>query len=264
MKIALFTSNQPRHRHLIECFSKIASEVLVVSEVTTIFPGATEDFYNKSDIMKDYFTRMQQAERNVFGDPGYGPSNVRVFPIKMGDVNNIPVAWFKQLESVDYIVVFGASWIRGELCDLLLRKKAINIHMGVSPYYRGATCNFWALQDRRPEMVGATIHYLSKGLDSGKMIMHALPKPRLVEGFELGMLAVKAAHECLTSLLKDGSIFELEPLVQDKSQELRYSRRAEFNDEVAHDFLNNPLSAEFISQRCADRDLGLFLRPFLA
>ncbi len=45
----------------------------------------------------------------------------------------------------DVYVVFGSSYIRGELVDFLVKHKAINIHAGVSPYYRGTDCNFWAL-----------------------------------------------------------------------------------------------------------------------
>ena len=71
-------------------------------------------------------------------------------------------------------MVFGSSYIKGELVDYLVKQKAINIHMGVSPYYRGCDCNFWALYDNNPHLVGATIHLLSKGLDSGPMLYHAM------------------------------------------------------------------------------------------
>lgn len=49
--------------------------------------------------------------------------------------------------------------------------------MGLSPYYRGTDCNFWALYDKKPQYVGATIHLLSKGIDSGPTLYHALSKP---------------------------------------------------------------------------------------
>ena len=49
--------------------------------------------------------------------------------------------------------------------------------MGVSPYYRGADCNFWALYDSNYHLVGSTIHYLSKGIDSGDIIYLENRKP---------------------------------------------------------------------------------------
>ena len=74
----------------------------------------------------------------------------------------------------DLYIIFGSSFIKGDLIDFLIEKKAINIHMGVSPYYRGADCNFWALNDNNPHLVGATIHLISKNLDSGPILFHAL------------------------------------------------------------------------------------------
>ena len=58
------------------------------------------------------------------------------------------------------------------MADFLLKKKAINIHMGISPYYRGADCNFWAIYDKNPSLVGATIQLLSKKLDYGLILYH--------------------------------------------------------------------------------------------
>ena len=84
----------------------------------------------------------------------------------MGDLNHLKKADLKDFLESDIYVVFGSSYIKGFLVDFLIKRKAINIHMGLSPYYRGADCNFWALQDDNPHYVGATIHLLSKGLDS--------------------------------------------------------------------------------------------------
>ena len=47
--------------------------------------------------------------------------------------------------------------------------------MGVSPQYRGSSCDIWAMYDRHPHWVGATLHLLSAGLDSGPMIRPARP-----------------------------------------------------------------------------------------
>ena len=51
--------------------------------------------------------------------------------------------------------------------------------MGISPYYRGTDCNFWAMYDNNPHLVGSTIHLLTKGLDSGPILYHALSKLKL-------------------------------------------------------------------------------------
>ena len=142
--------------------------------------------------------------------------------------------------------MFGAGFIKPPLVDVLLEKRAVNIHMGVSPYFRGSSCNFWAIHDGHSELVGATIHLLSRGLDSGDILFHALPKPAAYDPFLLGMKAVDAAHTALCNHIKNGTLQGLAPIKQDKTQEIRYSRYVDFNDEVAEAYLNHLPSPEMI------------------
>ena len=73
-------------------------------------------------------------------------------------------------------MVFGSSIIRGALLNFLLKKKALNIHMGVLPFYRGTDCNFWAIHDKKYKNVGASLILLSKKIDDGKIIKIFLGK----------------------------------------------------------------------------------------
>ena len=261
MKITVFTSNQPRHISLIEELAKIADEVFALVETVTVFPGEVADFYAKSETMQAYFKRVILAERAVFGEPRFLPKNVRVMPLKLGDLNRVPITSLKDGLSSERYIVFGASYIKGSLIDVLAEHKALNIHMGTSPYYRGSSCNFWAAYDGNPEYVGATIHRISKGLDSGDMLFHAFPK-NTGDPFLLGMEAVKAAHQGLVLRIKDGSIDSLIPVPQDKSLELRYSKYTDFTDEVAGTYLQNLPSPKTVLERLEKRDVSKFLHPF--
>lgn len=265
MKIGLFTSNQPRHLALAATLAEVADSVHVVQECATVFPGQVADFYKKTPVMQEYFRHVQDAERTVFGNIGYLPSNVYQLALRVGDLNMVDLDILEPVLSADAIVVFGASWIRSPLIEKLVERNAINIHMGLSPWYRGSSCNFWALYDGHPEMVGATIHRLSRGLDSGPMLFHALPRTATVDAFLLGMLAVKAAHQGLAARIADGSLLDLPPQAQDKSLEIRYTRNADFNDDVAQDYLNNRRpSPQQVFDALQARDLTAFLDPFMA
>ena len=136
----------------------------------------------------------------------------------------------------DIYVIFGGSYIKDPLADFLVKKKALNIHMGISPYYRGSDCNFWALFDDNPHLVGATIHMLSKGLDSGPMLYHALSKVK-TNPFDYTMSCVMAAFHSLKDRIKDKSIFEIQSIEQDKNKQIRYSKRIDFNENVVKKFL---------------------------
>lgn len=244
MKILVFTSNNPRHISLVERCAEVADEVSVVQECVTVFPGKVEDFYRKTPVMQEYFSRVMAAERTVFGAPRFIPQGVRTLALRMGDVSLAPVEIFQAALDADVIIVFGASYIRAPLVDLLIERRAVNIHMGISPYYRGSSCNFWALYDNRPDMVGATIHMLSRGLDSGAMLFHARPAVQAEDSFVFGMRAVKAAHDSLLEMISRNELFQLPAHPQDKTKQIRYTRNADFTDHVAREFLDRKLTAQ--------------------
>ena len=85
--------------------------------------------------------------------------------------------------------------------------------MGISPYYRGTDCNFWALYDCKPELVGATLHLISKGIDNGKIIANATSEYNK-NPFLYTMSTVKSAFFCLLSLIKTRKIKKIKPIKQ--------------------------------------------------
>ena len=147
MKITLFTSNKNRHNYLINLLSKISDELFVVQECGTIFPGKILGHYPASSIMKEYFEKVNDAQLKLFGNSYVNNSgkNIKILPMLFVDLNKCSLTFLSDFLKSDIYVVFGSSYIKGELVDYLVKQKAINIHMGVSPYYRGTDCNFWAL-----------------------------------------------------------------------------------------------------------------------
>lgn len=261
MNITVFTSNQPRHLSLIRSLSAIADNVYAVIESNTIFPGLIQDFFKKSPVMQEYFQKVIQAEKNVFGPIDFLPNNVKPLVLKMHDLNHLSNDQLAQALNSDIYIVFGATFIKSWLVDFLIENKALNIHMGVSPYYRGSSCNFWAAYHGRYHMIGATIHLLSKGLDSGSMLFHALPKPT-GQIFDLGMNAVQSAHFGLIQKIKSGEIFNMDAIKQDRSKEISYTRNNDFNDEVASSYLRNLPQEEQVLEVIKNADYSEFLCPY--
>ncbi len=242
MKVTLFSSNQPRHLNLARELSSIAETVHFVSEVNTVFPGEVNDFFSKSDIMQEYFSHVIDAERKLFGDIAFLPDNVRTLAIKSGDLGRVSGAQLSDALTSDVYVVFGASYIKGWLIEFLIEKAALNIHMGLSPYYRGSSCNFWALYDENPAYVGATIHMLGKGLDSGDMLFHCVPKALPGDSlFDFTMRSVLVAHKGLVENLASGAIFAMPRIKQNRDTEVRYTRNADFTDTIAQEFLDREM-----------------------
>ena len=87
MRVTVFSSNKPRHLNLAREFALFADTVYFVSEVQTIFPGKVSDFFQKTEVMQDYFSNVIQSEKKIFGDVDFLPNNVRTLAIKSGDIN---------------------------------------------------------------------------------------------------------------------------------------------------------------------------------
>ena len=233
MKITLFTSNQNRHNYLINLLSQFCSELFVIQESKNIFNSVTLDEHLTSSLMKKYFEKMNNAQIKIFGNLNKNDliKNVKIMPLLSDDLNKCSLSFLSNFLESDIYIIFGSSYIKGELANFLVEQKAINIHMGVSPYYRGMACNFWALNDNNPHLVGATIHLLSKGLDNGPILYHAMSNIKL-NPFEYTMSTVKSAFYSIAEKIKDKSIFNIKPITQNKSKEIRYSKELEFNEEI--------------------------------
>lgn len=239
MKVTVFTGNQPRHIAFVNKISNLFDQIYCVQECTTAFPGMIPDFYNKSRVMQAYFSKVLAAEKKIFSSSHFVNSGVNVMPVKLGDINFISQDALGNALKADYFIVFGASYIKGWLGQFLQGKKAINLHMGLSPYYRGAACNFWALYDNRPEYVGGTIHYLNERLDDGDILFHALPSPLAGENpFEFTMRSVDVAQTALLDKLATNSLGQGDGTPQNPNLLLRYSKNKDFTDTVAQEFLN--------------------------
>ena len=243
MKITLFTSNKNRHNYLINLLSTISDELFVLQECGTIFLGIVPGHYPASTIMKEYFEKVNDAQFKLFGNSYVNnlKKNIKIFPMLSGDLNKCSLKFLSDFLKSDIYIVFGSSYIKGDLVDFLVEQRAINIHAGVSPYYRGTDCNFWALRDDNPHLVGATIHLLSKGLDSGPILYHAMSNIK-TSPFEYTMSTIKSAFHSISERIKDNSIFKINPLVQNKSKEIRYSRKNEFNEEIVKEYFGKEIN----------------------
>lgn len=71
--------------------------------------------------------------------------------------------------SPDILIAYGCSIIRDPLLSAF-EDRFLNVHLGLSPYYRGSGTNFWALVNNEPEYCGATFMHMSAEVDKGRVI----------------------------------------------------------------------------------------------
>ncbi|MDA8708016.1 formyltransferase family protein [Hellea sp.] len=257
MNIALFTSNQPRHVFFAEKLIAMGHNLHLVQEVSTLMPGKKKGIFRRSETMARYFERVIAAERALFGQPRAVSSAASVVQVPMREISGAPLNKFEQALGCDAFILFGCSYIKGDLAEALIAKKAVNIHMGISPFFRGNSCNFWALYDDFPEHVGATVHRLDKGLDSGPILFYSFPKVIANDPFVYTMSAVQSVFDKILAVLDTGTFNDIKGISQDRDKEIRYSRGRDFTDEIAEDFMARNFPTEDIKSICKARGWDL-------
>ena len=169
MRILVLTSNSIRHKFFANNLVKYADDALIISECRA--NDAPKD--TELNPVQQHFANRYKAELKYFGGNDYFKGNT--FPIMAGDLNTEYVYNTIKEFAPDNIFVFGSSIIREPLISILPENRFINLHLGVSPYYRGSGTNFWPFVNKELEYVGSTILNINKGIDTGDIICHVRP-----------------------------------------------------------------------------------------
>ena len=55
------------------------------------------------------------------------------------------------------------------------------------------------------------------------------------------MSTVKSAFHSIAERIKDGSIFKIKPLIQDKTKEIKYTKKGDFSEEVVKEYFEKKI-----------------------
>ena len=102
------------------------------------------------------------------------PDHSNPLIIQRGTIND--EKYLKQIISLkpDLIICYGCSIIKEDLLNSF-ENKILNLHLGLSPYFRGSGTNFWPLYYNIPEYIGATFMFMDDGIDTGEIIHQIRP-----------------------------------------------------------------------------------------
>jgi folate-dependent phosphoribosylglycinamide formyltransferase PurN len=77
----------------------------------------------------------------------------------------------------DVVIQKGAGILRRQVFEIA-RIGTLNLHPGIAPLIKGPYPTHWALWERRREWLGATVHYIDEGIDTGPVLTYAPVEPR--------------------------------------------------------------------------------------
>lgn len=217
IKVAILTGNELRHRYFAAEISRSLTTVLVAYEKKANVHENIDFGPKGNDLVKTHFAKRAEYEHKYFNNFSTGLFG-ETMNLSNGAINE--PFFVKRLKEIapDYILLFGSSLIKDEILSAY-PNKVINLHLGISPYYRGSGTLFWPLVDGLPECIGSTIHLAVKKIDAGGIL--AQVRPEIADGdtvHDLGNKTIIASVARIPQLLKDYHEGLREPQTVDMSK----------------------------------------------
>jgi len=210
LSIAVVTADQRRHAWFVGELAgdpRLRLEGVVREAKRPRRRGETEA---RDRLIVAHLAARDEAEERYFG--AAAGLDVPMLDVAWGESNDQSTAdWVTGLEA-DRLVLFGSSIIREPLLQLFAGR-TVNLHLGLSPYYRGTASNFWPLVNGEPECVGSTIHLATPAVDGGPILRQTRPE----------VLAEDGSHDVGCKALVAGTAAMREALVVHAAGEARMS-----------------------------------------
>lgn len=201
-RIVAIVGNQLRHRWYLTTLAAAVNLDLVgaVIEEKRLLPSALDA--DAEEIIRRHFAARDAAELSFFGGtPEVEALGLDVLRVPFGGSNDNEVTDWVLARKPTVLCLFGCSIIKDQLLARL-PSRVINLHLGLSPYYRGAATNFWPLVRGYPECVGATIHLATLDVDAGPVLLQARPRLQSTDdSHDAGCRAIAVGVKGLTGII---------------------------------------------------------------
>ena len=117
----------------------------------------------------------------------------------------------------------------------------MNLHLGLSPYYKGNATNFWPFINNELEFLGSTVLHIDPGIDTGDIITHVKPKIEMGDNVHtVGCKIIQQSVEKIKDILdviKNGG--EINRVPQWSVDDEKIYRLKDFNENVLNQYLKN-------------------------
>lgn len=249
IKLVILTSGAKRHKFFANFLAEKFDVVGVVSEIKR--PLAPNFAIEEHPVVAVHKKEIAEGEERHFGEHGaFNLPENRVLFLEFGHINDPDVFQWIKSWSPDYLALFGTDIIRPPLLNEF-ENRIINMHLGLSPYYRGSATSFWPLVYGEPECVGATIHLAIQKIDAGAILGQARPDiAREDNAQDIGCKNIIAGTELISRLIPEYVSGRLVPKPQDlsigrvfKKKDFRpeavLKMRENFANGMISDFLKN-------------------------
>ena len=173
-KILLIIGNQRRHLHFASTInSKFELSGIILVDRGKDIPEINEELEEIDKInFKKHFSDRTEAELKYFNK--IKKLECPFLEVGFNFLNTEESVKFIKRINPNFVFVFGSGLIKQPLLEAL-PKETINLHLGLSPRYRGSATLFWPFYFLEPNFAGSTFHYLTEQPDSGDIIHQITP-----------------------------------------------------------------------------------------
>ncbi len=155
-------------------------------------------FYETYSAGFRYYPMLKEYLRAHF-DVVVEKPGTKYLNIRCGEINSPDLQKYITSFKPDIIAVLGSSVLKQEMISLA-SVAMLNIHSGLSPYYRGTWSYGWPIVNREPEYIGVTIHHINAGIDTGDIVFQT--KPVLKDDDDLNAIFLKVIAEGIELAVK--------------------------------------------------------------
>lgn len=178
-KIIILTGDECRHTYFRMRLSADKRFITLASFCEGLEKSLTKKINDDKDaleIEKLHVIARNASENDFFGEAiSLFPDNSNPIKIKKDEINNQEIVQKIVSLMPDLIICYGSSLISSELLEIY-KDRFLNVHLGLSPYYRGSATNIWPLINNEPYMIGATFMFIDEGIDTGRIIHQIRPE----------------------------------------------------------------------------------------
>jgi folate-dependent phosphoribosylglycinamide formyltransferase PurN len=151
----------------------------------------------------------------------------------------------------DLIVIMGTTLVRKGIIESA--PLVLNIHTGLSPYYRGGYTNLWPIIEGDHGYFGVTVHVISPGIDSGDIIYTAQPEISANDNFSrVNCKCIQLGTDLMLQAIEHAGKNSLRSVPQWTKGKLFLDR--DMNSLVAHRYLK--LREQFFTDEVRLREAG--------
>jgi len=219
LKIGIYTGNAIRHKYFVD----ILNQVFKVKFIIIHKP----DKYYCSDLIEwNHFWRLEVAENKYMGNYKDVKCN-KIY--ESGSTKNSIEQKYNAVKdiNVDYLLIFGCPILDENWCRDF---KIINLHLGKSPRYRGASTFFWTYWNKEEyEHLASTILIATPEVDAGPILQYILPDKVTKDYYKTTNKLIKKSIDKfpLEVLRHDDGYLREKP--QDITKRKYYYRNLDFN-----------------------------------